>query len=211
MPPMPPIPPMPPGPPAPPGGSLDLLDAMTSSIRSIMHADSVAALRICSLTASRLDHALVPHVGDLPGERVDSCPLLALAVPRPEVDLRVDRVHPCVLREDRGYRLDGLGELERGELLPAGELLGPLPDLARRPRPRALPRRRRWPGISMTSFVTMIASCMDLSASSTTLCEPPRTRMVTAFGFFASLDEDPLVLLDLPLLCELGLPKVLRS
>src|SRR5437870_6232347 len=35
----------------------------------------------------------------------------------------------------------------------------------------------------MISFMTINASCRDLSASSTTLCEPPRTRILTAFGF----------------------------
>src|SRR5207245_3234049 len=38
-------------------------------------------------------------------------------------------------------------------------------------------------GSRITSLTTHNASCKDLSASSTNLSLPPRTRMVTAFGF----------------------------
>src|SRR3989344_4819014 len=38
-------------------------------------------------------------------------------------------------------------------------------------------------GFSITSFTTINASCIDLSTSSTTLCEPPLSKRETDFGF----------------------------
>src|SRR3989442_11988897 len=65
----------------------------------------------------RLDHVLLPHVGDLAAEDVDPRGLVPLLVLLAQLDQDVNWVQACVLREGARDDLDGVRERLDGDLL----------------------------------------------------------------------------------------------
>src|SRR6266487_5209973 len=173
------IPPIPPPPPGGPGGILDLPAAITSSILNNIEAAAVADFIICSLTTRGSNtsclYMSVTFVF-LTSTPVHLAPLFCLA--RNSAIVSIGSI-PAFSARASGIESSASANFWTASCaLPSRLLDHPLNSLAMYASVEPPPATTS--GFSRTSFVTIKASCIDLSASSTTLCEPPTNRNISA-------------------------------
>ena len=184
IPPMPPMPPMPPGPPGPPAGAPPAFEAMTSSIRRIITAASVAdstawrPTRIGSITWSASMSSTLPATTLTPAL---FWPFLWALRSSMRMSMGSSPAFSASVRgiPSRASANRSNASCSRPPTFAASSRSRSASSLALAPPPTTMRPS------STATATTLSASSSDRSISSSTCSVPPRIRIETAFAFFA--------------------------